>query len=393
MDLWHSLNGMVMLEIIAADPAFVLSALYGQGIPLTDIRFVDELTVHLQVKRQYAKRVIAYVEKRGEKCKILSQKGLFWRFYGLIKRPVLLGGLTFYLLLNVFLPTRIYFFCVEGNQNVPDNLILELASQCGLSFGTERREVRSEKVKNALLGAVPELEWVGINTAGCVATISVRERQTDEEVQQPQGVSSIVASRDGVVQELTVTGGSAACKPGQAVRAGQVLISGYTDCGLSIRAERAKGEIYATTNRDLTFVMPENSQERGTTTATKKNYSVIIGKNRINFFQGSGILDTSCVKMYEENYLTLPGGFQLPIAIVTETCIYSEKIIPTATPEESSYTMSSLAQSYLRSQMVAGKILTKQEAFSQQDGRICLVGQYECLEMIGRERNEEIIKP
>lgn len=393
MDIWHSLNGMVKLEIMAADPAHILSAFYDQGIQLTNIQYVDELTVHLQVKRQYVKKVVAYVEKRGEKCKILSQKGLFWYIHGLSKRPVLIGGLAIYLLLTVFLPTRIYFFRVEGNQNVPDNLILELASQCGLSFGIERREVRSEKVKNALLGAVPELEWVGINTAGCVATISVRERQSGEEVQQIQGVSSIVASRDGIIQEVTVTGGSAACKPGQAVQAGQVLISGYTDCGLSIRAERAKGEIYATTNRDLTFLMMQNSRERGSRTSVKRNYGVIIGKNRINFFQGSGILDTSCVKMYEENYLTLPGGFVLPIAIVTETCIYSEESVSTATPEESSDTMERLAQSYLGSQMIAGRILAKQEEFSEQEGTLCLTGKYACFEMIGRERIEEIIKP
>ena len=393
MDFWHSLNGMVTFQITSADPFSVFSALYSRGIPMENVQFADELTIHFQVRRQHRKSVISYAQKRGDQWKILSQDGMFWRFYGLIKRPVLIGGLAIYLLLTIFLPTRIYFFRVVGNQNVPEHLILEMASDCGLSFGTERRDVRSERVKNALLGAVPELEWVGINTTGCVATISVRERQNSGEVQQPQGVSSIIAIRDGVVQELTVTGGSAACKPGQAVRAGQILISGYTDCGLSIRAERAKGEIYATTNHDLTFVMPVNSQERGTNTAVKKNYGVIIGKNRINFFQGSGILDTSCVKMYEENYLTLPGGFVLPIAIVTETCIYSDESVPTVTPEETSDAMSKLAQSYLSSQMEAGMILTKQEEFSQQDGTLCLVGKYGCLEMIGRERSEEIIKP
>ena len=94
---------------------------------------------------------------------------------------------------------------MEGNQNVPENLILELASQCGLSFGTERRQVRSEQVKNALLGAVPELEWVGINTAGCVATISVRERQKGENIGQAGGVSSIVASCDGMITGIVVT--------------------------------------------------------------------------------------------------------------------------------------------------------------------------------------------
>lgn len=393
MDLWHSLNGMVTFQITSADPAGMLSVLHRHGIPLENIHFLDELTLHFQVQRQHRKTVITFVEKRGDQWKILSHKGVFWQLQGLLKRPVLMFGVLSFLLLTMFLPTRIYFFRVEGNSAVPEKRILELASQCGIYFGAERREVRSEKVKNALLSAVPELEWVGINTAGCVATISVRERQSGEQMPKPQGVSSIIAIRDGVVQEVTVTGGSAACKPGQAVRAGQVLISGYTDCGLSIRAERAKGEIYATTNRCLSFVMPHDGTQRGETVSQKQKFSLIIGKKRINFYQDSGNLDASCVKMYEENYVTLPGGFRLPIAIVTETWIEYEKSTPTATTEQYSNLLSELAQTYLRSQMVAGTILSKEESFSRQDGVFLLEGEYGCLEMIGREQNEEIIKP
>lgn len=391
--MWRSLNGTVKIQITSADPAGVICSLYGNGIPVENVHYVDELTFQCQVQRQYTKRVIALVDRRSDQWKILSHKGIFWSIQRLINRPVLVAGVLIFILLTVFLPTRIYFFRVEGNTSVPDKYILELASEYGISFGAVRREIRSEQVKNALLHAVPQLEWVGINTAGCVATISVRERQVGEPAQPVRGISSIVAIRDGVVQEVTVTGGSAACKVGQAVRAGQVLISGYTDCGLSIRAERAKGEIYATTNRQMMFILPENFVQRGHRVSQNQRFSIIIGKKRINFYQDSGNLDATCVKMYEENYVTLPGGFQLPIAIVTETWIDYESAAPAATMEENSRTMSSLAQDYLRSQMVAGTILSKDESFSQQDGFLLLYGKYGCLEMIGQERSEEIITP
>lgn len=391
--MWRSLNGTVKIQITSADPAGVICSLYGNGIPVENVHYVDELTFQCQVQRQYTKRVIALVDRRSDQWKILSHKGIFWSIQRLINRPVLVAGVLIFILLTVFLPTRIYFFRVEGNTSVPDKYILELASEYGISFGAVRREIRSEQVKNALLHAVPQLEWVGINTAGCVATISVRERQVGEPAQPVRGISSIVAIRDGVVQEVTVTGGSAACKVGQAVRAGQVLISGYTDCGLSIRAERAKGEIYATTNRQMMFILPENFVQRGHRVSQNQRFSIIIGKKRINFYQDSGNLDATCVKMYEENYVTLPGGFQLPIAIVTETWIDYESAAPAATMEENSRTMSSLAQDYLRSQMVAGTILSKDESFSQQDGFLLLFGKYGCLEMIGQERSEEIITP
>lgn len=393
MDLWRSLNGMVQVEIVSAAPTRLLTELYDNGITLEHVRFPDELTVRFHVSRQNVKAVRRISGKCGAQMKLIAKNGLYWRFRSFAHRPVLIIGFTLLLLLTAFIPTRICFFRVVGNDRIPARLILETASECGISFGASRRDVRSEKVKNSLLEAIPDLEWAGINTAGCVAIISVRERQNGEKNTHSQMISSIVASRDGVIQELTVTAGSAVVKQGQAVKAGQVLISGYTDCGLSIRAERASGEIYANTNRSFSFLIPNKCIQRGLKTVETKKYSVIIGKKRINFYQGSGILDTSCVKMYEEDYLTLPGGFRLPIAIVTETYICYEESTSISTAEQVRDDLALFAGAYLRRQMVAGKIVTKEESFSNENGVFRLFGEYGCVEMIGRERSEEIITP
>lgn len=393
MDLWRSLNGMITAEILSADPTTVLAEIHNNGITLEHVHFLDELTMRFQTRRQNLKQIRKITDRRREELKVIERNGFYWHLYSLFHRPLLVAGVVILLLVTLFLPTRIYFFRVEGNHSVPTRLILEHASECGISFGASRREVRSEKVKNALLQSIPELEWAGINTAGCVATISVRERQSSVQTPESQSVSSIVATRDGVIQDLTVISGSAAVKPGQAVKAGQMLISGYTDCGISIRASRAQGEIYASTNRQVSFLIPENSVHRGEKNTQIKKYSLIIGKNRINFYQGSGILDTSCVKMYEEHYVTLPGGFQLPVAIVTETWIFYEETTPVAATEQAKDNLVRFAESFLRRQMVAGQIIAKEEDFFQENGTFCLDGEYGCLEMIGRERKEEIIGP
>ena len=390
MDFWHSLTGSVTVEVVTADPTATLTYLHSREIPLQNVSVPDELTLQITVQRPYMNAVLSIIEKRGEKSRILAHRGLFWTLRSMLSRPVLIGGLVILILLTTLLPTRMLFFCVEGNDHIPTRQILEIASQCGIRFGSARREVRSERVKNALLRAIPDLEWVGINTSGCVATISVRERNRVDETSEHKGVSSIVAACDGIIREITVTSGSTAFKVGQAVKAGQVLISGYTDCGLSIRAERAKGEILAETNRTLSLVMPQNDAQRGNLIRQSRKYSLIIGKKRINFYQDSGNLDTSCVKMYEENYVTLPGGFQLPIAIVTEICISYDQ---TAATEYDDIVLPSYAERYLRSHMVAGQILTKEETITQEDSVICLDGNYGCLEMIGREQSEEIILP
>ena len=91
--------------------------------------------------------------------------------------------------------------------------------------------------------------------------------------------------------------------------------------------------------------------------------------------------------------MVLPGGFQLPIAIVTEVWISYEEV-PTVLEEESAaQALSAFASGYLSGQMIAGTITEKDEACTLHDGVYCLQGQYACQEMIGRVRSEEIVKP
>ena len=391
MDFWQSVNGMIALKVISADPPGTLNAIHNAGIVIHRVSMPDEMTLFLTVRRQDVKKLQRLLKNKGVDIQKNRRKGLYWTLQSFFKRPVLVGGLVFLLLLSTYLPTRVLFFKVEGNVTVPTRLILEQASACGLNFGASRRDVRSEKVKNALLEAIPQLQWAGVNTSGCVATISVRERQSSLPQDNACGVSSIVAARDGIIQEVTVTGGSAACKVGQAVKAGQTLVSGYTDCGISIRAERARGEVYALTERKISASSPTDWTYRGENPSVTKKYGLIIGKKRINFYKGSGILDTGCVKMYEEKFLTLPGGLQLPLAIVTEVWITSAPASVSVSVDE--IYVSKLAREQLQSTMIAGQILSENETVSQEDGVLRLEGVYQCLEMIGIEQSEEIIQP
>lgn len=393
MEFWRSLNGVLEVSLTSADIAATLTQIHKQGIVLHDVKQDDFLTITFLIRRQDYKKLDNIAQKRGDDLKIIKHLGHFWKIKGLLKRPVLVAGLAVFMILGMIIPTRVYFFQVEGNQSVPTRLILEQASQCGISFGASRREVRSERMKNALLEAIPQLQWAGVNTYGCVAVISVKERHITEEINQSKGVSSIVAARDGIIWSSTVTRGNGLCKVGQAVKAGEVLISGYTDCGLTIRGTNAEGEIFAKTKRKLSVVTPSVWQLRGDTVRKEKKYGLILGKKRINFYTDSGISPMTCVKMYQESFLTLPGGFVLPISMVTEEWTYYENRDVNTSAEDVPRKLSGFVEEYLSGTMIAGQVLTKQESALEGDGVIRLEGEYACLEMIGQVRSEEIVKP
>ena len=391
MNLWDSLDGSVTVSVTTADIPGLLNALEEKVVRLQEMEALDLLTMRLTLGRKDLRTLRKLCGSRGDSLRLLGRTGIFWKLLGVGRRPVLLFGMGLLLFLTLFLPTRVLFIEVEGNGLLPDRMILENAAKCGITFGSSRKAVRSERMKNALLEAMPELQWAGINTKGCVATITVRERNVVDFDERSVGVSSIVAGRDGIITECTVTRGTSVCRPGQAVKAGQLLISGYTNCNLVIQAGRAEGEVFALTRRDLSVITPTECGIRGDTGEETKKYALIIGKKRINFYKGSGILDTGCVRMYSEKYMTLPGGFVLPLVWVTEA--WQDAPMSQVERELDEEMLSILSRAYLTSRMQAGRILSCTENWNTDNGIRSLTGTYVCLEMIGVRKQEEIVKP
>jgi len=390
MDYLKSLTGMVTVELISAYPAGSLASIADMGIPVFSVQAVDELTVHFRIQRKDYRKLKKHTEKRGENTRVLERLGIYWDFRQLLTRPVLTVGILLMLILLSYIPKHIFFVRVEGNHMIPGSQIIAAAEECGIRFGASRREVRSEKMKNALLSCLPELQWAGVNTYGCTAVISVSERAAADEEEQGSGISSIAASRDGIILSCTVRSGNGLCAVGQAVKEGQILISPYTGCGLCITAERAEGEIMALTSRILSVFTPAEHQKRGTDQAESVKFSLIIGKNRINFYKGSGISDATCGKMYSKYVLTLPGGFELPLALLKETTVTYDHAAEEISEEAANVLLKVFSEKYLQQQMIAGSITNRTESVWKDEGVYCLTGTYACTEMIGRRQQAKI---
>lgn len=389
-DIWWIIAGYVRVSVISADPARMLGRLSGQ-VQLRDIEYTSALCVEFSVPKGKTKQLKEIVEKTGGKWDVVSTHGLPKWCRKAWEKPIIVCFSALLLLMSLYIPERIYFIQVQGNEAVARQEILNAASDAGLSFGVARRALRSEQIKNELLEAIPSLSWAGVNTKGCVATISVKERKLEPE-DIPSMPGHIIAARDAVVSSFTVTRGRPLCQEGQAVRAGEVLISGYLDLGLCTRAEQAEGEVYGLTRRQVHALLPASTAvSRGEREICKK-YSLIIGKKRINLYSDSGILYPSCGKMTKVKPLTLPGGWQLPVSLVTE-CYTDRDLIQ---QERSERSAGEMLEAYIRqnvqTDLVAGQIRKQELELTCQEGAYYMSGFLECHEMIGKRSSRVFIE-
>lgn len=383
------LSGTIRLEIVSADMAGLLSKFNAAGIPLHTLSYIDLLTVSVKIAREDLAVLQKIASGCGATAKIIDRQGLYWIIGRILSRPALVAGILLHVLFMLWLPTRVLFVSVEGNETIPDQKIIEQANRCGIQFGASRRSVRSEKMKNSLLAAIPSLQWAGINTSGCTAVISVRERSESRQGNVVGGVSSIVAAKDGVISSCTALRGELKCKVGQAVKQGDMLISGYQDLGLCIKGVSAAGEIYAQTKHEINVISPSEYQYKSEPIMSYRKYGLLLGKKRIFFNKGSGISGIGCDKIYSEYYLSLPGGYRLPIALFVSTITVHGSTV-SHDEQSAQVTARSAARSYLLAQMISGEVLRENIVWQQQGSACLLTGQYICSEMIGRVQHEEI---
>lgn len=387
MNIVPKLHSRLRVQLISADITAAFQVLRKEGIEVLDLAQRDALTVTFTVSKTHIHALKSISARRGDDIRILSHIGLFWTLLSLKKRPVLVLGLAILITLSLFLPGRIMFIRVEGNQNVPTNQILESAARTGLTFGVSARKLRSEHIKNSLLSEIDQLQWLGVNTYGCVAVIRVLEREPQPQQELLPPVTSIVSAMDGIVTSVTVTSGNALCKPGDAVTAGQLLISGYADLGICQKGTQAKGQIMGLTERDLTVITPVVYEKRGRLVSTDHRFSLQIGKKRINFYKDSGILGTTCARIYERWYVSLPGGFVLPVSVIKQTSTVYES---QQSKLDAAVGIADFAKQYLLDHMVSGQILASSDQLEQKEQTCIFYGHYACSESLGVIKIEEI---
>ena len=211
----------IRVKLVSSNIALRLQYIADSGIVLRDVSQLDELTVLFTLRRNELKPLREYFDLKGDKLATVRYWGPGSVFAHIVKRPILVAAVSLLIFLTLWLPGRVLFVQVEGNTRLSKQEIFYFAEAAGIRFGQKVKAVRSEKVKNNLLKSIPELGWVGVNTRGCVATISVSERQLEEPAQwNPFAVSSLVSARDALVTHVTVTAGNPLCQPGDGHGAG-----------------------------------------------------------------------------------------------------------------------------------------------------------------------------
>lgn len=378
------LRGTAEIEVTGASAAQCLNRWTAAELSFWAIRKDSELVFCCRVYEAQLAMICREAGRAWCDVRVLRHLGLPSVLRRLRHRPILAFGLPFAVLLAFFLQNFVWFLRVEGNEQLSSAEILHALSEEGVSFGTWGPEINSEYLKNRMLNRVPTLRWLAVNREGGVVTVLVAERKRMEPLLEAKGIAHVVATRPGIIREISVTNGFTDRKPGETVLEGDILISGIAEWTTHIQATRAMGEVYADTLHVSELACPASSVKKTYTGRTETCVTLIIQRKRRKISGNSSIFGTSCDRMIDVKVWTLPGGYELPVAVETVTLLEYTTEPTEISDQRAEALLEAESLRLTRAQMVAGRVEDGTAAIHKTQDSYRFLGNWNCVELISR---------
>lgn len=388
------LRGSVCFTVSGPFPERFLNLCAQNGVGFWGLVWLDGQTLELKVARRDARRVRALAEKVQCEARTLGRKGMPFFLAGFRHRYALLIGLAFALSAVCILSRFILTVEVSGNETIPSAVILAELSRQGVRPGAYGPGLDLRRISQETLSRIEGLSWMSVNLHGTRAEVLVRERSPAPELRDESTPAHVVADADGVLEDVEVLEGQALFQEGQAVLAGEVVISGvvdlkepqYATVDAGQRLVHARGTVWASTYRTLEACIPLEAQTKVYTGEEETAWSLVILGHTFNFFGKGSISTVGYDKMTTTHILALPGGREMPLALVkTEYRAYET---------QSAAIQTAAAQALLEERLLArlkecigedGSVLSTAFSVREGGGLLTVTMKAQCREQIGRE--------
>ncbi len=260
-----------------------------------------------------------------KRCRILSRNStykihiidrggaqFFFRRYRF--RYGLAAGALLYASLLIYLSGFIWTIRVEGNANVSSKSILQVCDEYGVFVGKSKSKINTETVAQKLPLRLHGLSFSALNIENCVLTAAVSEILPNQKETVEPG--NLVAVQDGIIQKCVVHTGTLNVQKGSAVKKGDLLVSGVSDCGTYTIFEKADGHIFAEVTDSYTARIPVMMTKNTDETETVKSFMFFHCRIPLNF--GAEKMTNSKT---DEEYLSLFGK-KMPVGIIKTEFVY-----------------------------------------------------------------------
>lgn len=291
-----------------------LDLCFSMGLSHTDFSVDEEGNVFLTLPRASARRLLEAARARSLSVSVAASYGLPALLSRLVRHLGLLVGGVLGVILLLLSGRFLWAVEVTGNERMSSGEVRELLADCGFFVGRYLPGTDTRAIETRALIATDRIAWLSIHLDGTVARVQVVERVAEEPA--PTRPASLVAARDGQIERLEVLRGESAVRVGEAVRAGELLVSGILEGeGIGCRFTRAAGQVWARTERTVSIEIPYAREEKVYQDAKTAKITLNFFNFSLKIFENSGNAGEDCDIIKTEEVFPTRGGRAVPITL------------------------------------------------------------------------------
>ncbi len=364
-----------------------INACYKKGLNIKNIKTKnDVLTAETDMKTYMKLHRIAY--KDGGKVKIIKKCGIPFLLSPLRNRWGVFAGMLFFVFFISFMGGFIWNITVTGTDKVKDAKIIDYLSQNGLAVGKRWADIDKENLEFSVLADFDDVGWISINKFGSTAGIEINETVNAPNIIDNSKITNVKATKDGIIKHVTALSGLPQVKEGDAVTAGDLLISGVyaSEVDNKNHFTHAHGTVLAEVKSEISLNI-SREQNNKIYTDEKDYKSLYFFGLKIPLYFNRDKRDSDTVT--EKSYFLL-NSFRLPIAILTEKENYYNIDSKTLDDNELIELAKSELEKRKNNELKNCNILTENVSYDVGADSCKITGNYTFIEDIGKEFEIEV---
>ncbi len=313
-----------------------------RNIVLQDLHRENNAYIKFKLLKSDFKEIRHIAKSAKCKVKIEKKKGIPFFINRYRKRKIFAVAILAIAIFIFVLTKFVWNIEVQGNNNIAKEEILNLVKEYGISIGSYKSKIDTDKISNSIRLQRDDLAWIGISVKGTNVIITVREAIEKPKIIDKNEVCNIVASKNATISKIIVQNGTAIVKVGDEVKEGDILVEGIMKGEHTgdryVHAEATiYGKITCEKEKKESFLQNEKVKTGNIEHKNKiciNNFKINLGKGVSKFQNYDTIMESKKMKLFSNFYLPIEIQIATNEEFIVEEKNYEEEELKKKIVEE-----------------------------------------------------------
>ncbi|ENK1242919.1 MULTISPECIES: sporulation protein YqfD [unclassified Clostridium] len=240
-------NATITIEIQSMIPERFINLLWRNGVKVKNVVKTNVTTFVLDIDLKDYTIMDDIAKRTGTKVKIVKRKGISFLILFLKRRFSLVIGIFIFSFIIYFMSTFIWDINITSTNGATPYEIRQQLKEYGVKPGINKKSIDVYKIEKKLIKDIDNIMWVKARIEGGKLIIKAEERQSPPTIVEDDEPCDLVAKKDGEVQRVYTTSGSAIVQKGDIVKKGDILIKGEQGKEEETYEVHSEGKVFART--------------------------------------------------------------------------------------------------------------------------------------------------